>query len=90
MTSADFLRENSWLAAALILMIVVFFSLLKKWAAGRRARSSAKFIGRKNPDELPDLTSSIKRAKRVTIILGGTVIGITLWALISGLQLLLE
>ena len=90
MTSAEFIRENSWLVAALILMVVVLLSLVKKWATGKRHRSNRKFISRKHPDDLPDLTDSIKRAKRATIIMGGMVIGITLWALISGLQLLFE
>ncbi|RED53987.1 hypothetical protein [Aestuariispira insulae] len=87
MTSADFIREHSWLVAAFILFIVVLFGLLRRVAKGRSGKAGREnSADRHHPDELPDLTENLRRVKIVTIFAGGCIIGFTLWAVFNSLS----
>ena len=86
MTSADFIREHSWVVAAFVLFIVVLFGLLRRLAQHRTRRSDASSHDRRSPDELPDLNDNIQKIKIITIFAGGCIIGFTLWAVFNSLS----
>ena len=83
MTAAEFIRENSWVVVAGIMLLLILFKLSKELA--RRHSRSRRIVSHKDPDNMPELDPILRRARWQIILATIAIIAFTAVAIMNTL-----
>ena len=83
MTAAEFIRDNSWVVIAGIMILLILFKITKELT--RRHTRSQKFVSRNDPDNMPRLDPILRRARIQIILATIAIIAFTAVAIMNSL-----
>lgn len=83
MTTAEFIRDNSWVVIVGIMILLILFKISKELT--RRHSRSQRVVSHKDPDNMPNLDPILRRTRIQIILATIAIIAFTAVAIMNSL-----